>query len=54
MHIDVDDKGFTRVTDGKPNANVCLDSDADLFFHFYLPMVMHSGVSAGQGNDGIH
>ena len=27
MHIEVDDKGFTRRTDGKPNAEVCLKSD---------------------------
>ncbi len=27
MHIEVDDKGFTRRTDGAPNAQVCLKSD---------------------------
>ncbi|HEX3987402.1 MAG TPA: nucleoside hydrolase [Acidobacteriaceae bacterium] len=36
MHIDVDDKGFTRVTPGVPNAQVCLHSDSDAFFHFYF------------------
>jgi len=27
MHVDVDDKGFTRRGDGAPNAQVCLKSD---------------------------
>ena len=27
MHVEVDDKGFTRRTAGKPNAEVCLKSD---------------------------
>jgi purine nucleosidase len=40
MDIEVDDRGYTRVTKGKPNANVCLDSHSDLFFHFYLPTIM--------------
>lgn len=41
MNIVVDDKGYTRVGDGKPNANVCLESDSYRFFHFYLPAVMN-------------
>ena len=40
MHIRIDDAGFTRVDAGAPNANVCLHSDADQFFHFYLPQVL--------------
>jgi purine nucleosidase len=42
MHIRVDDKGFTRPDPGPPsttnppNAQVCLDSNPDAFFHFYL------------------
>ena len=27
LHIEVDDKGFTRETPGEPNAQVCLESD---------------------------
>ena len=42
MRIEVDDKGYTRVIEGKPNANVCLESDSDRFFHFYLPTIMNS------------
>jgi inosine-uridine nucleoside N-ribohydrolase len=41
MRIEVDDKGYTKVANGKPNANVCLESDSDRFFHFYLPTVMN-------------
>ena len=40
MHITVDDKGFTRPTAGTPNAEVCLDSDPELFFRFYIPRVI--------------
>ena len=36
MHIEVDEKGYTRVTDGPANANVCLHSDPEAFFDFYL------------------
>lgn len=31
MHIEVDDKGYTRQTPGKPNANVCVKSDEAAF-----------------------
>ena len=40
MHIEVDDKGFTRSVAGAPNANVCLSSDSDQFFHFYIPAIL--------------
>jgi len=40
MDIAVDDKGYTRVGGGEPNAHVCLSSDPYRFFHFYLPTVM--------------
>jgi inosine-uridine nucleoside N-ribohydrolase len=42
MHIRVDEKGFTRLDPGSPNApnppnaQVCLDSNPDAFFRFYL------------------
>jgi inosine-uridine nucleoside N-ribohydrolase len=39
MHISVDDKGYTRPGSGVPNAQVCLHSDPEAFFHFYLPRV---------------
>jgi purine nucleosidase len=37
MHITVDDKGFTRAGHGAPNAQVCLHSDSEAFFRFYIP-----------------
>jgi inosine-uridine nucleoside N-ribohydrolase len=40
LHVEVDDKGFTRVKDGKPNASVCLDSDSDRFFRFFMPRLL--------------
>ncbi len=39
MHIRVDEKGFTREEPGAPNADVCLDSNPDEFFRFYLKRV---------------
>jgi len=36
MHIRVDDKGLTRAEPGTPNSQVCLHSDPDAFFRFYL------------------
>ncbi len=47
MRVEVDDGGFTRVVAGAPNAEVCLHSDADRFFHFYIPQVL--GVEATSG-----
>jgi hypothetical protein len=32
----VDEKGFTRVEEGAANAQVCLDSNAEDFFRFFL------------------
>jgi purine nucleosidase len=39
MHIRVDEKGFTRAEAGTPNAEVCLESDPEKFFQFYLTRV---------------
>ncbi len=39
MHIRVDEKGFTREEPGAVNARVCLDSDSEKFFRFYLKRV---------------
>ncbi|MGB6500175.1 MAG: nucleoside hydrolase, partial [Thermoplasmata archaeon] len=36
MHILVDDKGFTRQEPGPPNAQVCMRSDSDAFFHLLI------------------
>lgn len=39
MHIEVDDKGFTRKTEGNPNAEVCLKSNERGFLDFLLHRV---------------
>ncbi len=39
LHIRVDEKGFTREEPGPVNAQVCLDSNAEDFFKFYLKRV---------------
>ena len=36
MHIRVDVKGFTRSEPGAPNAQVCMHSDSDAFFHLLI------------------
>jgi inosine-uridine nucleoside N-ribohydrolase len=40
MHIIVDNEGFTRLTEGKPNVQVCLESNPDRFFHFYMERML--------------
>ena len=39
LHIQVDEKGFTREEPGTPNAQVCLQSNPEDFFQFYLRRV---------------
>ena len=40
LAVEVDDKGFTRVVEGKPaNATVGLSTNPDKFFEFYLGRV---------------
>jgi inosine-uridine nucleoside N-ribohydrolase len=39
MRIEVDEKGLTREVPGTPNAQVCLNSNAEDFFRFYLKRV---------------
>jgi purine nucleosidase len=40
MRIRVDEQGFTRVQPGPPNAQVCLHSDVDAFFRFYMQRLL--------------
>jgi purine nucleosidase len=40
MHIEVDEKGYTRPGAGTANAQVCLDSRADEFFHLYMTRIL--------------
>ena len=39
MHIRVDEKGFTREEPGPVNAQVCLESNSEDFYRFYLKRV---------------
>ncbi|MGO8717656.1 MAG: nucleoside hydrolase [Acidobacteriaceae bacterium] len=52
MRIRVDDKGYTRVEPGAPNAYVCLHSDSDRFFQFLLPRLMEQRLGMGNSNAG--
>jgi purine nucleosidase len=45
LHIRIDDRGSTLPEPGPPNANVCLESDSDRFFHFYLQTLLGAGDS---------
>ena len=40
MNIVIASNGLTEVGTGAPNANVCLHSDSDKFFHFLLPQLL--------------
>ena len=40
MRLRVDDKGFTRVDQGAPNAQVCLRSNSDQFLEFFMPRIL--------------
>lgn len=40
MRIVIDDKGYTRPEPGEPNAQVCLKSDSEKFFDFYLERLL--------------
>ena len=39
LRLRVDEQGFTRIDQGQPNAQVCLHSDWQKFFDFYIPRV---------------
>jgi purine nucleosidase len=45
MKIVVDDKGFTREAEGAPNAFVCLRSDSDKYFDFYMPRLLEQKLA---------
>ena len=52
MHINVDDRGYTRSEAGAPNADVCLHSASDRFFQFLLPRLMEQRLGMGNPNPG--
>lgn len=40
MHIDIDEKGYTRVGTGRANAEVCLDSREGQFFQLFMSRIL--------------
>jgi purine nucleosidase len=46
LRLRVDEQGSTRVETGVPNAQVCLRSDSDQFFEFYMPRIVAPVVAA--------
>ena len=40
MHLEIDDKGFTRPGAGAPNTEVCLDSNEGALFRLYMSRVL--------------
>ncbi len=40
MRLRIDSEGNTRVEEGAANAQVCLRSDSDQFFEFYMPRIL--------------
>lgn len=45
LRIEVDDKGYTRPIAGAANAQVCLNSKPDEFFHLYMMRVLNQHLS---------
>jgi purine nucleosidase len=41
LHIDIDDKGYTREGSGPKNIHACLQSDTQEFLHFYMPRLLN-------------
>lgn len=46
LRLLVDEQGNTRVAAGPPNAQVCLRSDSDQFFEFYMPRIISPVLAA--------
>lgn len=49
IRLHVDNGGYTRVIAGTPNVNVCLQSDPDKFFSFYMPRILNAKVKSSAG-----
>jgi len=45
LHIDVDDKGFTRVTPGASNAEACLEPREDALFKLMIPRLLEQRLA---------
>lgn len=47
-HIDVDDMGFTRLTPGEPNAQVCLEEHPESFYSLVMPRLLQQRMLAAR------
>ncbi|PYX01861.1 MAG: nucleoside hydrolase [Acidobacteria bacterium] len=45
MHIDIDDKGYTRPGAGSPNVQVCLNSKSDEFFDLFMSRLLNQKLA---------
>ena len=45
LRLEIDAKGYTRPVAGAPNAQVCLNSNADEFFRLYLTRILSQKLS---------
>jgi purine nucleosidase len=48
LHIEVDEKGYTRVTPGIPNAEACLEPRQEAFFKLLMPRLLHQRFTGDQ------
>jgi purine nucleosidase len=45
MHIEIDDKGYTRPTAGTPNAQVCLNVNSDRFYDLFMTRIANQKLN---------
>jgi inosine-uridine nucleoside N-ribohydrolase len=48
LHIEVDDKGFSRVAPGVPNTQVCLQPKEEAFFKLLMPRLLNQKLAGKQ------
>jgi purine nucleosidase len=48
LHIEVDEKGYTRVTPGTPNVQACLEPKEEAFFKLLLPRLLNQRLAGNQ------
>jgi purine nucleosidase len=48
LHIEVDEKGYTRVTPGTANVQACLEPQQDAFFKLLLPRLLNQKFAGDQ------
>jgi purine nucleosidase len=48
LHLEVDERGYTRVTPGTPNAQACLEPKEEVFFKLLLPRLLNQRFAGDQ------